>query len=177
MTGKEIADNFSSRVSYGQVNSVTPDKYSLYLTKTEAYGAKIDPFYEEKSFRRQRLKRYSNNQRSHQNMLHRFAQKFGSPGEVIIGFGDWIDSRKAKRTGKRSFVKGKSMRKLFPKFGNQVFLVDEYRTSKCCSSCTLLGTEGFCSNLKDDKVRDPNWKIKLNRKKKKLQKEVVEYNQ
>ncbi|KAL0249674.1 hypothetical protein GEMRC1_004903 [Eukaryota sp. GEM-RC1] len=110
-------------------------------------------------------------------MLHRFAQKFGSPGEVIIGFGDWIDSRKAKRTGKRSFVKGKSMRELFRKFGYQVFLVDEYRTSKCCSSCTLLGTEGFCSNLKDDKVRDPNWKIKLNRKKKKLQKEVVEYNQ
>ncbi|KAL0241572.1 hypothetical protein GEMRC1_006807 [Eukaryota sp. GEM-RC1] len=110
-------------------------------------------------------------------MLHRFALQFGNPDEVVVGYGDWNDTAFRRRRGKASTVKGASIRKLLRKFGFKVFLVDEFKTSKCCSACVSRNDEGICSNPERIKVTDPHWKKKLQKEEKELKKEIMEHNQ
>ncbi len=65
-------------------------------------------------------------------MIDRFKKILGSPDESIIAFGDWSQKNQMKF---KEPTKGKSFRSLFRKAGYQVFLVDEYKTSKQCCNC------------------------------------------
>ncbi|KAL0236379.1 hypothetical protein GEMRC1_002961 [Eukaryota sp. GEM-RC1] len=105
-------------------------------------------------------------------MLHRFALQFGNPDEVVVGYGDWNDTAFRRRRGKASTVKGASIRKLLRKFGLKVFLVDEFKTSKCCSACVSRNDEGICSNPERIKVTDPHWKKKLQKEEKELKRKL-----
>ena len=64
---------------------------------------------------------YLNRKRSEQKLLNRFESKFGSPKEVIIGFGDFEQRKHMKF---KEPIKGKGMRTLFKKYGYKTYLVD-----------------------------------------------------
>ena len=65
--------------------------------------------------------------RADSNMINRFRDKFGAPGEVVILMGDFSKTEVLKGSEP---VKGKSIRKLFKDAGYELYLVNEYNTSK-----------------------------------------------
>ncbi|KAL0216775.1 hypothetical protein P9112_008959 [Eukaryota sp. TZLM1-RC] len=109
-------------------------------------------------------------------MLERFKLTFGSPEDVVIGYGDWR-SKGITRKGKRTTIRGTEICKLLRRFGYRIFLVDEYRTSKSCSSCAVMGNFGECVNDSSIKVLCPKGKRQLKRKAKKLKQEIDLFNQ
>ncbi len=84
-------------------------------------------------FRKAKWHTFINTQRSEAKMLQNFEATFGSPDQVVVGFGDW-----EQRQGLKLHLeptKGKGMRKLLRKAGYPVALVDEHRTSCQCHHC------------------------------------------
>ncbi|KAL0252021.1 hypothetical protein GEMRC1_001233 [Eukaryota sp. GEM-RC1] len=94
-------------------------------------------------------------------MLERFNLTYGPPEDVIIGYGDWSSKGKTRK-GKTSTVRGVEIRKMLRRYGYQIFLVDEYRTSKCCSKCAEeKSTFVECENVSELKVLGPKeWEVK-----------------
>ena len=84
-------------------------------------------YYEKELFRK--LKWYSkiNRKRSEARMLNNFEKKIRSPLDTLICIGDFEQRKHMKF---KEPTKGKSFRKLFRNAGYDVFLVDEYNTSK-----------------------------------------------
>ncbi|KAL0220035.1 hypothetical protein P9112_005688 [Eukaryota sp. TZLM1-RC] len=109
-------------------------------------------------------------------MLKRFKLTFGSPEDVVIGYGGWR-SKENTRKGKTSTIRETEIRKLLRRFGYRIFLVDEYRTSKSCSSCAVKGIFRECVNDSSVKVLGPKGKRQLKRKAKKLKQEIELFNQ
>ena len=106
-------------------------------------------FYEQKIFRKLKWNAFMNRKRSEHKMINKFKEKFGSPSETIISFGDWEQKKQMKY---KEPTKGIGMRNLFRKAGYQVYLVDEFRTSCRCSKC-----EGECEKFRECKNPRP-WK-------------------
>jgi len=106
--------------------------FKEYLRVLFSANNEVREFYQRPLWRKFRLHRYSNTQRSEANFLNRFRSKFGKKDEVVIGFGDWEQKRHMKY---REPTKGKGFREMFRRAGYTVLLVDEFRTSLCCSSC------------------------------------------
>ena len=123
------------------------DGFKTYTQAKLPMNFIISRFYREELHRKWRLNAYSNTQRSEMNFLNRFQQTFGPPGETAVFFGDWeqLDHRRGKEPSK-----GKGFRETFAKFGYQVFLVHEFRTSKMCYNCR--SEDGTC--VKSD-IRRP----------------------
>ncbi|KAL0229242.1 hypothetical protein GEMRC1_013861 [Eukaryota sp. GEM-RC1] len=93
-------------------------------------------------------------------MLERFNLTYGPPEDVVIGYGDWSSKGKTRK-GKTSTVRGVEIRKMLRRYGYQIFLVDEYRTSKCCSKCAKeKSTFVECENVSELKVLGPKEKVK-----------------
>src|SRR5437763_9039154 len=64
--------------------------------------------------------------------MNRFRKGMGKPEDTIIVIGDY--SRKPGVKGKPT-SKGKGFRKMFRKYGYQIYLIDEFRTSLLCNQC------------------------------------------
>ena len=60
-------------------------------------------------------------------MINNFSKKLGDPKNTLICIGDW--SEKSPIKGKAP-TKGKSMRNLFKRHGYDVYLINEFNTSK-----------------------------------------------
>ncbi len=82
-------------------------------------------------FRKMRWHAFINTQRLEEKLINNFSKKYGSPAEVIVCFGDYSQGHLRGTEP----VKGKHYRELFKKHGYEVYLVDEYRTSKKCHIC------------------------------------------
>ena len=73
-------------------------------------------------------------------MINRFREKFGTKDQVVLGWGDWGTAHHMKF---HEPTKGIGLRRLFKRFGYEVLMVDEYRTSCRCYAC-----EGECNNFR-----------------------------
>lgn len=83
--------------------------------------------YEDRMYRKFRWNGKINKKKSEDRMLINFKKKFGDPNKVLIAFGDYEQRKQMKF---KEPTKGKSFRKLFRKAGYNLFLVEEYNTSK-----------------------------------------------
>lgn len=68
-----------------------------------------------------------NKQKSEAKMIKNFREKFGAPDNVLVCIGDWSRTQTPKN---QEPTKGKSIRKLFRNAGYNIYLVNEFRTSK-----------------------------------------------
>ena len=125
------------------------DKYKAYCKKKNEVNSYLLSFYEQKIFRKLKWNAFMNRKRSEHKMINKFKEKFGSPSETIISFGDWEQKKQMKY---KEPTKGIGMRNLFRKAGYQVYLVDEFRTSCRCSKC-----EGECEKFRECQNPRP-WK-------------------
>ena len=87
-------------------------------------------FYEKENLRKLRWFKFINEQKSEQHMINKFKSKYGDNKLVIIGD---VSGHETMRN--MEATKGRSFRKLFKKHHYDVFLINEYRTSKLCNKC------------------------------------------
>jgi hypothetical protein len=109
------------------------EKFQGYVQRKNVINSKLLSFYEIYEHRRLKWYGYINRQKSEARFLNRFKRIFGPPDNVVIGIGDYeqFQHRKYKEP-----VKGKGFRKMFRRAGYQdVYLVDEHRTSCKCHNC------------------------------------------
>ncbi|KAL0249049.1 hypothetical protein GEMRC1_004283 [Eukaryota sp. GEM-RC1] len=173
VTGRDVVNQFSNAVSNGERKSCFSDTFGTYIKEAERYNVYLSSFYEDDWFRKRKFQIYSNNQRSEKNMLERFNLTYGPPEDVVIGYGDWSSKGKTRK-GKTSTVRAVEIRRMLRRYGYQIFLVDEYRTSKCCSKCAKeKSTFVECENVSELKVLGPKGKKQLRRKKRKLRREIL----
>ena len=77
---------------------------------------------------------YINTRRSEDHFMNEFKKKFGGKDDVVVVFGNWSDGGHTMKN--QVSTKGKGIRDVFRRTKNYVVrLVDEFCTSKKCSSC------------------------------------------
>ena len=126
-------------------------EFKDYLFNKIALNRTLKPHYEQEIYRKLKLNRYINTQKSETKMLKNFEKAFGSPYEVIIVFGDY--DKKGTMKGSEPHI-AKRLKKLFAEYGYTVYLIDEYNTSKLCNKCSSE-TERFMwleKEIKDKKT-------------------------
>jgi hypothetical protein len=115
------------------------DRYQTYLRFKNRLNFYLRPFYSQNSFRRQRFAQFSNKQKADMKLLVEFRRFHGQAqaGNVVVAIGNW--EQRIHRHHEP--IKGKGMRRVLEKAGYNVFLIDEYRTSKQCSKCSVTNAQ------------------------------------
>jgi transposase len=112
--------------------TLQPRHYNGYLWKRLFMDKKISKVYQDFLLRKNRLHAYRNRKLSEFRLQQNLKKKYGKPSNSVVCLGDW---EQAQHMRYKEPVKGKGFRKLLRQFGYQVYLVDEYRTSKLCADC------------------------------------------
>jgi hypothetical protein len=112
--------------------------FLLYVSKKNEINEKLFDHYSKFLYRKLRFNTIINTRRSEDNMVNEFKEKFGPPNKVIVVIGDYSSDH---LKGTKPFLMTK-WRKIFKRHGYEVYLIDEYNTSKI-SSCCHGYTENF----------------------------------
>lgn len=127
-TVKEIESELSNYTA--KTNDYT--KFKEYLKVKNRVNLTLCNHYQTEYFRKFKLNRFTNTQKSESKMINNFQNKFGNKEDVILVIGDY---------NKKDHMKGlepticKRFRRLFRNAGYLVYLINEFRTSKLCNSC------------------------------------------
>ena len=97
-----------------------------YIKNKNIINNTLKDYYNRGIHRRKKMSQYILKQKSESKMINNFKNKFGSPEDVILLYGDYSQHQIKNKEP----TKGKSMRKLFKDHGYKVYLVNEYNTSK-----------------------------------------------
>jgi transposase len=149
--GKTIKE-WEAELSSFNRKTLSFEAFKVYAAKKNDLNCKLLTFYQQRLFRKFKWNAFMNKKRSEAHMTNRFKEIFGSPQDVVIGFGDWEQRKHMKF---KEPTKGKGFRTLLRKAGYQVYLVDEYRTSCRCHYCQ--SHEGVCEKFRECKNTRP-WK-------------------
>jgi hypothetical protein len=109
------------------------DKFKEYLIQKNKTNLMLFNHYEQPFYRKFKLNRYINTQKSESKMIHNFEEKFGSSKEVMFIMGDY-DKGTNNMKGVEPVICRK-FRKIFRNAGYETYLVNEFRTSKLCNCC------------------------------------------
>ena len=117
------------------LNSKTCDyeKFMYYCIEKNNINYKLYSHYEQTFFRKFKLNRFTNTQKSELKMVKNFSNKYGNPDKTIFVMGDY-DKGDYHMKGKEPVI-CKKFRRIFRNAGYKTFLVNEFRTSKLCNCC------------------------------------------
>ena len=126
------------------------EAYKQYCYHSNKLKHFVGPFYKLKKHRNRQFRAFGIQQKLDTELINEFQKVIGSPATTVVFMGDWCD-RQHRRFNEP--VKGKGFRQLFRKAGYQVFLVDEFKTSKMCSECQADGA--ICETFRHVKNPKP----------------------
>lgn len=132
---------WETELSFHNSKTLHFEKFKAYIKKKNEINLKIGGFYQRTLFRKLKLGSFMMHQQTEAKMLKNFEKVFGRPDDVVVGFGDYSNNTTHKKFNEP--VKGKGFRKLLRKYGYNVYLVNEFRTSCRCSHC-----EGECKTFR-----------------------------
>ena len=127
-TIKEIESELTNYTA--KTNDYT--KFKEYLKVKNRVNLTLFDHYQKEYFRKFKLNRFINTQKSESKMIDNFKNKFGDKDKVIFVMGDYDKKEHIKSLEP---VICKRFRRLFRNAGYQVNLINEFRTSKLCNSC------------------------------------------
>jgi len=102
-----------------------------YLCCKNKINYNLFEFYNREYHRKFKLNRYINTQKSESKMINNFKRIYGEKCNVI--FGDY-DKGSYNMKGKEPVI-CKKLRRIFKNNGYNVYLINEFRTSKICNNC------------------------------------------
>jgi len=139
---------------------------SKYNSKTCDFGEFIDYLkiknkinrclfeqYQKKIYRKLKWNRFINTQKSESKMLKNFDKRYGSPKLTNVIIGDYDKPNNPR--GKEPCIT-KRLRKLLKLFGYNVYLINEYKTSKLCNKCHCEVENFLKRPSKKPKAHDKN---------------------
>jgi hypothetical protein len=114
-------------------NTVNMKKMRDYLVKCEPINEILKPHYEEKIYRKLGWNVYMNMERSEAKMINNFSEKIGNKDTTTVIVGDYS----VHSTNMRGTIPAisKKIIKIFKRYGYEVYLINEYNTSKLCNEC------------------------------------------
>jgi len=130
--GKNVKELETILSSYNK-RTCNYEKLRDYITQKNKLNYLLYSHYQKVLFRKLKLNRYINTQKSESKMIKNFNKKFGSSNNTLCIMGDFDKSN--------NHMKGiepvicKRFRKLFKNAGYKTYLVNEFRTSKLCNCC------------------------------------------
>jgi len=127
--GNKNVIKYESDLSFYSSSSSDIETVKKYLNTKVNVLKKIKGHYNDKIYRKQRWYSFINRQRSEAKMINNFKDKFGNGKKTLILMGDFEEKNHMRY---KESTKGKGFRNLFKKAGYNVFLVDEYNTSRIC---------------------------------------------
>lgn len=122
-----------STLSILNSKTVNYNEFKKYITEKNKVNKILYAHYQQEFFRKFKLNKYINMQKSEAKMIKNFKSKFGTPDKVIIVFGDH-DKGSHNMRGLEPSI-SKKFRRIFKNAGYKVFLINEFRTSKLCNCC------------------------------------------
>jgi len=122
---KESTSNKVTFINY--TNTCSYENTLKYTKKKNEINNYLYAYYEKKLYRQLNWYSYVNKRKSETKMTNNFKKTFGDNKKVLVCFGDWSQLQTMKF---QEPTMGKSIRKLFRDAGYDLFLVDEYNTSK-----------------------------------------------
>jgi hypothetical protein len=132
INGKNIKE-IESVLSHHNKRTCNYEKFKNYLIEKNKLNLLLFSHYEKTFFRKFKLNRYINTQKSESKMIKNFTKKFGEPNDIIIAMGDY-DKGNNNICGLEPTI-CKKFRKIFKNAGFRTYLVNEFRTSKLCNCC------------------------------------------
>ena len=113
--------------------TVNYEEFKKYIQEKNKVNKLLYEHYQQEFFRKFKLNRFINMQKSEAKMIENFKDKFGTPDKVIIVFGDHDKGSHNMRGLEPTICK--KFRRIFKNAGYKVFLINEFRTSKLCNCC------------------------------------------
>jgi hypothetical protein len=132
INGKNIKE-IESVLSNHNKRTCHYENFKNYLIEKNKLNLLLFSHYEKTFFRKLKLNRYINTQKSESKMIKNFTKKFGEPNDIIIAMGDY-DKENNNMSGLEPTI-CKKFRKIFKNAGFRTYLVNEFRTSKLCNCC------------------------------------------
>lgn len=131
INNKTIKEVESGLTNYtAKTNNYT--KFKEYLKVKNRVNLTLFDHYQKEYFRKFKLNRFINTQKSESKMIDNFKNKFGDKDNVVFVMGDYDKKEHMKSLEP---VICKRFRRLFRNAGYPVYLINEFRTSKLCNSC------------------------------------------
>jgi hypothetical protein len=130
--GDKNVVEWETMLSHYNKKTLDFEAFKVYIQHKNEMNIALTSFYQTNLYRKLKLSSFINRMKTEQRMLTRFEKVFGNPDEVVIGFGDYEQYKQRKY---KEPTKGKGFRTLFRKYGYEVYLIDEFRTSCRCSAC------------------------------------------
>jgi hypothetical protein len=133
------------------------DRFKEYVLAKNKTNAKLFTHYEKNIYRKFKLNRFINTQKSERKMIKNFEKKFGKPKDAIFVMGDYDKGENMR--GKEPVI-CKKFRRIFRNAGFETYLINEYRTSIRCNKChneleTFIERPRRNPKHKDDKTVYP----------------------
>ena len=122
-----------STLSVLNSKTVNYDDFKKYVKEKNKVNNVLYDHYQQEFFRKFKLNKFINMQKSEAKMIDNFKNKFGEPDKIIIAFGDH-DKGQHNMKGLEPVI-CKKFRRIFKNAGFQVNLINEFNTSKMCSCC------------------------------------------
>ncbi len=105
--------------------------FFLYLVKKNEINRLLFNHYGKNIYRKLKFNTHINSTRSEDNMINKFKKIMGPAEETIVAIGDYSDNG---LKGTKSSIT-KKWRTIFKRHGYQVYLINEYNTSKISNCC------------------------------------------
>jgi len=128
----ENVKNIESQLSNYNSKICDINEFTFYLDKKIEINRILYEHYSNPIYRKLKMNTYINTQKSESKMMEEFRKKFGPPDNVLIIFGDY--GRKDTMKGCEPHI-SRRIKRLFRNYGYEVYLIDEYMTSKLCNRC------------------------------------------
>jgi hypothetical protein len=135
-TVKEIETELSN------YNSKTCDfnKFKEYCKVKNKMNRILFGYYAEIMYRKFKMNRYTNTQKSESKMINNMKKKYGDPKDCIIIAGDYDSKDNMK--GRLPAI-SKKLIKLYKEAGYETYMINEHKTSKVCNHCETGENENF----------------------------------
>ena len=117
---KEI--NYETELSKLNRKTLIIKDFKEYIKKKREINNKLYNFYEKYIFRKLKLNRFINTQKSENKMINNFRNKFGKPEETIFIIGDY-DKGDGHIKGKEPII-NRRIRKIFRNNNYEVYLIN-----------------------------------------------------
>ena len=112
---------------------INTKKMKENINRNEKINNQIRKNYEEKIYRKLEWNGFINREKSESKMIKNFEEKMGKKEDTIVIVGDY--SMKAKHMNGTIPAISKRILTIFKKHKYEVYVTDEYRTSKTCNEC------------------------------------------
>ena len=157
---KRTIKEIESELSNYNSKTTNYSKFIEYCKKKNEINRLLFAHYSQKIFRKLKFNRYTNTQKSESKMIKNFSNKFGKSDECTVILGDY-DKGEHNMKGKEPII-NRRIRKIFRNNGYEVYMINEFRTSKLCNKC-----ESTCDTFykresqkpKDFDKKTNKWKI------------------